>query len=326
MREITVRDPNRPDRPADLLVSGDERVPLDPAVRRRRLRVVGALLLVGALVLAGTEVRERRAQAAEERRLGAVVELRAEHQGGTSSFDPTTRTGRLTMELLLHNDGPRDVQALAARMAGYELLGGGARVEAGRSARVLLQRTVTCDGTEPVPPPEGLRLTVRTVTTEREVEVDLPADQDEALRLCGYRPLETMSISFGDMARHAPDVVDLGLDLQTQAAEPVHLVGLVAQPGIVVRLRVGGTARALPVELVTDDGLTRVLSTRVELTVSDCDAALAPSEPDLPDPGAPSGLLVQVRDASGETGDFQVGYPDRLMDSLLGYSCGSRAS
>ena len=323
MPEITVRDPNRPDRPADVLVSGDERVPLDPAVRRRRLRVVGALLLVGALVVAGTEVRERRAEAAEERRLGAIVELRAEHQGGSSTFDPASRTGRLTLDVLLHNDGPRDVSVTAATVAGYDLLSQSLQVAAGRSATMALQRTVTCDGSTPPSTPTGhLRLAVRTVTGERPVDIALPVDEDEATRLCGFRPLETMIASFADSARPAPDTAELVLDLQTQAVEPVHLVAVVPPPGIVAQLLLQGRPRGFPLELTASDGLTRALSVGLRLTVSDCKAALAPSGPDLPDPHAGGGLLVQVRDSTGTVGDLLLGYPDGLLDSLLGESCG----
>lgn len=325
MPQITVRDPNRPDRPADVLVSGDERVPVDPVVRRRRLRIAGALLLGAAVVASGLEVRDRRAAGAQERRLGAIVELRAEHQGGSSTFDHASSTGRLTIDVQLYNDGPREVSVTAATVAGYELLGQGVRVAAGSSNTMTLHRTVTCDGSTSTP--EGdLQLAVRTTTGERSVEIPLPVDTFEADRLCGLRPLETMNIDFGDIARIAPEAYDLGLDLQTQAVEPVQLVGLVAGPGIAVQLRVGGTARTLPIELTPRDGLTRVLSTRIELTVTDCEAGLAPTGPDLPSPVPRSALLVQVRDATGETADFEVSYPAGLLDSLLGESCGSRAS
>ena len=323
MPQITVRDPRRPERPADVLVSGgDERPPADPVVRRRRRRIAGALLLAGAVGFGGLEVRDRRAAAEEDRRLDAIVELRAVHQGGSSSFDPASRIGRLTLELALFNDGPRDLEVTAAAVAGYELVAREIRVAAGSSRAVALTRSVTCEpGARPSTPTGGLQLSVRTASGERRLDLDLPVDEQEVLRLCGFRPLETMQLSFGTIGRPALEVVDLELDLMTQAIGPVQLVGIRPPPGIAAEQLVQGRVRGLPLELTSHDGLTRRLTVTLRFTVHDCSAARTPSEADLP-PGRPvAGLQVQVQDQDGSVGDFAVSYPGRLLESLISESC-----
>lgn len=323
MPQITVRDPNRPDLPTDVLVSGgSERLPLDPAVRRRRLRLAGTVLLLGAVAVGGWELHDRRAQAMEDRRLGSVVDLRAEIEGASTTFDPAVDSGQLTLQVLLHNDGPRDVRVTAATLTGHDLLSGEVRLAAGRSAPLLLQRTVTCGTAPPETPAGGLRLAVRTASGgERAVELDLPADQDEAARLCGFRPLEAMHIGFGALARPSDEVVDLELELEARSVEPMSLVGLRPPPGVAVQPRVNGRPRGLPLGLHPVADRTLGLSVTLRFTVPDCAAALAPTGPDLPAPGEQASLLVQVADQHGVVSDALLAYPDRLLGSLLDASC-----
>lgn len=321
--QITVRDPNRPDRPADLLVSGrDDRPPLDPAVTRRRLRVAGSLVLVVALGIAAVQWRDQRSRAAEERRLGSVVELRAEHEGGSGSVDTASGTASTSIDVRLHNDGPRDVHVLDAEVAGYQLTRDEVRVTRGGAALLRLERSLRCDPeTPPTTPAGGLRLRVRTASAERTVEVELPTDQDEAARLCGFRPLDTISAYFGSFDRPAPGVRDVALELDARTVGPLQLVAVVPAPGIAVQLRVQGQPTGLPVELVpTDDRFTRRRTVQLRLSVSDCDLVRSSAGADLPVPGDPQALLVQVREAAG-SGDLYVGYPDRFLDSLLDESC-----
>ena len=326
MPQITVRDPGRPERSADVLVSGgdrEDRPPVDPAVRRRRLRVAGAVLLLGAIGIGGLELRDRRARAAEERRLDSVVELRAEHDSGSSDFDPASGTARLDLTVLVHNDGPRDLSVTDAGVAGHRLVSGPVPVRAGRSARLLMQQVVQCAPEPPATtPPGGLRLTVRTPTGERTVEVELPTDVDEAARLCGFRPLDTISAFFSGFDRQTAGVRDLALELEARTVGPLQLVAVVPAPGIAVQLRVRGQPADLPLDLApTADRLTRRVTVQLRLSVSDCDRAREPADADLPVPGDPQALLVQVREAAGSVGDLYVGYPDRLLDSLLDESC-----
>src|SRR5688572_9774714 len=84
---VTVTDPRRAGAPADVLEAGRERTPLGPR-GRRRLLVAGALLVAVAAAVGTAEVVERRAEAAEQRRLGSVADLDARLAGSSVAPGP----------------------------------------------------------------------------------------------------------------------------------------------------------------------------------------------------------------------------------------------
>lgn len=321
---VSVRDPRRPERPADVLVAGDDKPPLDPAVRRRRLRIGGAALLVGALVVGGAELRERRAATAEERRLDAIVRVTAEPQGDSASYDPTSRVARLESHVLLRNGGPRDLLVVGATLGGYELVQPEVRVPAGRDATLLLQRSVGCSSTEPAPAAADapLVLELRTGSGPRAAEVALPFDVSAAARACGFMPVEE-AVRFSLVGwEQGGTVLELDLEVSSESVRPVDLVAVQAGPGLdaVLTSGPGGAPRALPIRLPQRTGsLIEVRRMAVQLRVTDC--AVAAGVGVSGGDGAGPQLSLQVRDAAGDEATIGSLYPPVLLGGLLAETC-----
>lgn len=309
--QVTITDPTHPARPADLLEAEPGRLP------RGWLLAAGAVLVAGAVVVVGLEVRERRATAAEERRLAAIVDVSVQAEGGGSSYDPGSRRATLENQLLLLNAGPRDLVVAGAAVGGYELVPAEVRVPSGGSAPLLLERSVLCSTTTPPPvtPSGDLALQLRTRTGSRTVEVplELPLSRDEAARACGFLPLEeavfleTFTLPRGGLA----------LEVTTRSVRPVDLLGLDVGPGLRGDLRNSdGSPVELPLALPTGSGPSIVASSfTLQLEVTDCAVARNRSRV------GELQLVVQLRDEQGDTEDTEAYYGSDLVVPLLDDAC-----
>lgn len=274
------------------------------------------MVLGAALLLGSVELRERRAAAAQERRLDAVVDVSVRPEGGGTEYDPGTRRAQLQHRLLLSNDGPRDVTVTGAAVAGYALVQDEVRVPAGRSTPLLLERSVTCSPS--APPPEldtdTLVLQLTTAAGPRAVDValDVPIAADESARACGLVPLdEAASVAVTGAARRG-DLLELGLEVAVASARPVDLLGVEVGPGLHVELRqVGGGVVPLPLALPPASGPAATTSSYVlRIGATDCDAAIGGAgSPDL-------ALLLRGEDGTQARVEalYELGY---LMALLL---------
>jgi hypothetical protein len=310
--QVTITDPAHRARPADLLEAEPTRL------ARGWLLAAGALLVAGAVVVVGLEVRERRATAAEERRLEAIVDVSVQAEGGGSSYDLESRRATLENRLLLLNAGPRDLVVVGASVGEYELVPAEVRVPSGGSAPLLLERSVLCSTTTPPPvtPSGDLALQLRTRTGSRIVEVPfaLPVGRDEAARACGFVPLEEAVFLeiFG-----LPRPGGLAFEVTTRSVRPVELLALDVGPGLGGELRdPDGSAVALPLALPTGSGPSVVGSSlTLQLEVTDCAVARNRSRV------GELQLVVRLRDERGVTEDTEAYYGSDLVVALLDDVC-----
>jgi hypothetical protein len=317
--EVTVRDPSRPARPADVLVSGEDE-PRPSPFTPRRLRAAGALLAVAAAAVGVVELRERRAAAAEERRLDRVLELAVEPRGSGSSYDPATGAAELDLQLSLRNTGPRDVVVERGAVGEYVLVQDVVQVSAGGDAPLLLRRTVVCSPTSPpqAAPLDVLRLDLRTAAGPRQLELPLVQGlvRDEAARACGFVPLEeAVDVRLLDLVRQR-ESVQLSLDLSSRSLEPVALAAVDAGPGLRAELTlVENGSTDLPLALPPDrrDGTRRGTSMEVRVTVVDC--ALART--------ARPQVELQVVDEAQRVAQVSFDYDPAFLGTLLSDACPS---
>lgn len=310
--QVTVRDPSRPDRPADVLESGADE-PLRPkALTPWRRRVLLAVLLVGAAVVGAAEFGERRAATAEQRRLDRVVDLAVERRGGVSSYDPVTGSVRLDLLLRLRNDGPRGLVVEGATAGPLGLVQSPVELGAGDSASLLLRREVSCSPTTPPPPtPLGvLALDLRTAGGPRQVELPLDAAlvTDDAPRTCAFRPVEEaldVEVRSTDRSERGIEVV---LALTSDSARQVTLVAVEAARGLTTQVT-GATGDALP--LIVPSRATGALLVEVVVSASDCDAARQ----------ARAQLVLRLADDRGRVGQPVAAYDPRFFGGLLAESC-----
>ena len=313
---MTVSDPARP---ADLLVSGDEE-PRPSPFTRRRLQAVAALALVGALAAGAVELRERRAAAAEQRRLDRVLDLRVEPEGDLSSYDEGSGVATLDLQLRLHNDGPRDLVVERGTAGSYVLVQTAVEVTAGGEAPLQLRREVTCTPTAPPPRVSlpALSLELRTAAGPRQVALPLDEDLlgDEAARVCGFVPLEeAVEVELLGAARPA-GALELALELASRSIEAVSLAAVDAGPGLRVSVRESsGGPVSLPLRLPPRPGFgsRQTTSLEVRLEVTDCTSARTA----LPQ------LELRVVDENGRTGQPLVGYDPAFLGTLLSAACPS---
>jgi hypothetical protein len=282
---VTIVDPARPDwTPTDVV--GDD----DDAPRSRR---GAAALLALAVLLLGwlgvDDLRERRAAAAEERRLQAVVELElTTHSSGGNETRGADDVAEVVRQVGLRNTGPRPVEVLSASY-GTLTLEGTRRAEPGRHLTVTLSRRLSCaqrPAEEPVE--QAVRLQVRAADgTVVERELPLPAElwlSDPALlqRACGYlEPYEGgMAIATGT-ARLEGDALLLDLLVGNHSRAPLELAHVA-----------GGAAWRCPWTPSTDGrpacrwlcrparapapGTVPMLAVTATLRVQDCSAVVAP--------------------------------------------------
>jgi hypothetical protein len=130
--QITVRDPAHPQRPVDVLGFGDDELP-PPVLTRRRVgvAVAAAVLVAGAAGL--LELRDRQAEAAQERQRAGQVSLSV----------LASRTGSSAVVLRLRNDGPRTVRVLRGGAGSYGVVREAA-VPAGGFSSLLLRPPAPC--------------------------------------------------------------------------------------------------------------------------------------------------------------------------------------
>lgn len=311
-----MRDPSRH---VDLLVSGDDE-PRPSPFTRRRLSVAGGVLLGVALVVGAVELRERRAAAAEERRLDRVLDLSVEPRGASAEYDATSRSADLELSLLLRNGGPRDVVVERGRAGEYVLVQELVQVPAGGGAPLLLQRSVACSPTTPpaAAPVEVLRLELRTQAGPRQLE--LPLDPllvgDQAARACGFLPVEeAVDVQLLGVSRLGT-ALELSLDLGNRSVDQVSLASVDAGPGL--RALVAVTERgpaALPLALPPGrrDGTGRGTSLELQVTVVDCAQAR----------GAPPQVELLLRDEAGRVSQPLVAYEPAFLASLVSDTCPS---
>lgn len=314
---MTVHDPARPDASPDLLDSGPEPAPL-----LTRRRVVASL--TAAAVLAGVsglvELRERRQAAAEERRLAAEVSLSlpAEGSSGGATYDGSG--GELQVDLLVRNDGPRDVELVGARTSGFSLVTDVVRLPAGQVRQLDLRQQFTCQGGRPAPlQPGPVQVDVRTGGGATST-VELPLQQppfglDEPARMCGWVPVQE-AVHVGVLeGRQDADLLRLDLDLSNASRFPLQVVRLLTGPGLSARLLAGGGGGEVPLPQTLASAQGAGWSStayEVELRVVDC--ALARQQ----DVGT---VGVQVRDREGATAESLADYEPRLLSGLLSASC-----
>lgn len=315
--QVTITDPARPEAAVDVLDSGPEPAPL-----LTRRRVVGAL--TAAAVLAGVsglvELRERRALAAEERRLASEVSLSLPAGGSSGSSTIDSSGGAMQAQLLVHNDGPRDVEVVGARVAGFTLLQG-VPLPAGQTRQLTLGQPVRCEDGEPGPLglDQPLQLDVRTgagTTTTTDLPLlEPPFGESDAARLCGYVPLVEAVFIANLQSQQQDGLLRIDVEIGNASRFPVEVVRLLVGPGLEGSLLAadGAAAVRLPTTLPPSPagGFTTV-PYEVEVRVVDC--ALAQ--------GQPSSLFgLDVRDADGVTAETVFGYDPELLAELLDASC-----
>jgi hypothetical protein len=309
--EVTVSDPSRPAGAADLLVSGDDGPPRPSPFTPRRLQAGAALVVVVALALGAQEWRERRAAAAEERRLDRVLELRAERTGGNASYDPATGSATLELQLDLRNLGPRQVVVAGARIGSYALVPSTVDVPPGDSAPLLLRRVLACSPEQP-PVAEAddvLALDLRTAVGPRRLELalaDLLARQ-EAERICGFLPIEEALGVTTESVLLVPEIPELRITLEVSALgrDALELMEVRVQEGLAARV---GVLLPGPLSL---PGRGEPEVVEVNVRVDDCAAARE---------AAPQVELF-ARDREGRVSRPAVGYDVALLSSLLEVSC-----
>lgn len=259
------------ERPADVLEFGDDDPPRH-ALTPRRVQSVAALALLVAAVAGVAELRERRAAAAEERRLDRVVDLAVESRGISYSYRPAARGVRVDLELQLRNDGPRDVVVERGDSGAYALVQPAVEVAAGRTVPLLLRRELTCSPSVPPPPAplEVLVLDVRTAAGPRQVELPLEPSlvTDEAPRPCGLLPLEALvEVVVQDVDRDERGV-SVTLAVTSSATRELTVEAVQAAAGLVA------TAVPLPLRLPAQaDGRRQTRVVEVVVDVRECVAA-----------------------------------------------------
>lgn len=270
---VTVTDPSRPGRPAEVLVVAEEPGPRDPAVRRRQRRTAGVVLVLAGLVAAGAEVRDRRADEVAERQLAGIVSLSSGVRGSATSVDPDGRA-RIAVTLRLWNGGPRPVTVLGATLGD---LTSAEEVGVARGGRgdLVLSMSADCPDERPPWSPEDsvLALRVRTGAGVQPYELWEPQDagREVFLQACGWGPLP----EYAHLG--APGVTDAAgsLTLEAEAATraPVRLLALHADEGSGVTLAVPELAAGPLLLPRWSPGGSPARSLQAQVGVSDCGAA-----------------------------------------------------
>ena len=274
---VTVHDPGAPDGPVDVL--GDEQ---PRSLRRPLLAAAVVLALLGGTSAVG-EVRDRRAAAAQERRLQAVLDLelqlRVEPFLGTS-FDAAARAAVLQRPVGLRNTGPRPVTVVSAAVDGLRALHGEQVVPAGGELVLDLQQRVPCSPKPPLERSGGpLQLQVRTGAGLRRVSLPLPEEsrpgEDSARTACGHLPVEQAVLTTLVQATELDGEVAVEALLENVSVAPVRVLEVRAGSGLSFSLEDDdGLALTLPLPLPPrqPDGRTTSVPVRLVARVTDCAA------------------------------------------------------
>ena len=330
---MTIVDPSRPDwTPADVV--GDD------APRSRRGPAAGLALVVLLLgVLGVDDLRERRAAAAEERRLQAVVELElTSHNSSGSETRGQDDVAEVTRQVGLRNTGPRPVEVLSATY-GTLTLDGSRRAEPGRHLTLTLGRRVSCaERPTEEPVEQGVRLSVRAADgTVVERRLPLPADAwftDPAVlrRACGYlEPYEAgMALPTGT-PRLEGDALLMDLLVGNHSRAPLELAHLGGGSGMALSLAtVDGRPSRMPLVVPpgagSGSGDLPMLAVTVRLRVQDCTAVVPPDLDGQVFDESSAAVLVTSFARPGADPDPTQGFslleqPQAVAD-LLRLSCG----
>ena len=322
---MTICDPSRPGRPADVLEAVGA-----PRSTRRTLLVLSA----GILLLAGTtvaqQVRERRSEAAEQRRERAVVDLLTVRGanlgleeirlGGRDAATTRTRFG-------VRNQGPLPVTVVTGSLGDLELARA-VSLDPGAEAQLVLEASARC-ATRPalLTLPERVALRVRSGDgVERSTSLPTPLGQDDDLlrsalaRACGYlEPQEAVFLELqpGPVMEQA-DRLRLAAVLSNSGRGPVTVTALSAAEGFALSATdPGGAAVSLPLLLPSrgEDTEPSRLGLDLVLRLTDC-ASVEPGDRGL----AP--VQVELADVSGDITLIAYQLPDpSSVDALLDAVC-----
>ncbi len=111
------------------------------------------MIVATAAVVAGLEVQERRAAAAEERRLAGLLQLSVADNGSwqtllsASSLPPTAV--QMDMRVQIRNDGPRDVTVSNASAGRFVLFIAPVSIAAQATVELVLLQEVDCSAEAP---------------------------------------------------------------------------------------------------------------------------------------------------------------------------------
>ena len=275
---VTIVDPARPEQePGDVL--GDD----SP---RSRHKLYAVLVLIALLIgwRGADTALERRAAAAQERRLQAVVDLQLINLESGGSENRSADIATVERQVGFRNAGPRPVEVLSASV-GTLTFQGSSSVEPGRDLALSLGRSLSCaqrPADEPVE--QTVQVSVRRADgIEVKRRLPLPPDafvSDPALlrRVCGYlEPFEAGMVVGSGSVRLDDGSLLMDLLVANAGRAPLVLAGLSGGSGMGVSLHtVQGRPAALPVEVApgAGSGDQPPIVVTVRLRVADCSAVV----------------------------------------------------
>jgi hypothetical protein len=256
--EVTVTDPSRPgDRFVAVPLVDAPEDEARPGRRRRVLAVVLAALLVGAAVLVGTDLAERRRLDG----IAAVGLVAAAPPAQQWSSDAATGDGTVETVVELRNSGPRAVRVVRAQLGGLRATEP-VRIAAGATAGVPLSGTWSCPPFGTRPSPDRVGPFVLGVETRRGLREVVVGDsrllrQSASLapqRACGFPPLEDAVFVAAQVSPGAADpsarTADVRLHVAHGSLRTLRVVSVGFARGFdVVSLRRTGRGTSTPVDL-----------------------------------------------------------------------------
>lgn len=253
---------------------------------RSRHKLYAVLVLIALLIgwRGADTALERRAAAAQERRLQAVVDLQLINLESGGSENRSADIATVERQVGLRNAGPRPVEVLSASV-GTLTFQGSSSVEPGGDLALSLARSLSCaqrPADEPVE--QTVQVSVRRADgIEVKRSLPLPPDafvSDPALlrRVCGYlEPFEAGMVLGSGSARLDDGSLLVDLLVTNAGRAPLVLAGLSGGSGMGVSLHTAqGRPAALPVEMAPGEGSgdRPPLVVTVRLRVDDCSAVV----------------------------------------------------
>lgn len=282
--EVRVSDPSRP----DLLREATDPVAERAEPSRPRWVPAVALVVAAALGFGAAELRQSQQEAAEERRLDAVVAVSVD--ADPSSFPEYTEDDagpHLLLTLRLRNEGPRDVVVRSASLVGStDDRSRERQVPLFGEERLTVRQPLSCPA-QPLPRNAQVSLVVVSPGGEQTVLVDLPRDlartaDDIARQACGDDP-NVQSIFVGAVeASLEPQGLVALVQVSNGGAQDLSVTSFSPAPGLTARLldedgavldlpaTAAGDLRDLPRDPFTFEQEDVDLELLVELRVDDC--------------------------------------------------------
>lgn len=325
--QVVVTDPRDPQPSGDVLEA-------DGSPHGSRRLVVGVVGLVGVLLAAQvvSQVRERRAADAAERRAQATVALEPVlrfEQGLSQEYEPGRDLARVRYSVGVRNTGPREVRVVEGSLGDLRLEGE-VVVPVGAERRVVLSSEVGCATRPSAGSPATLaRLVVlRADGGQSPYEVATALDGEQlrlaAARACRYLdPVEALFVE-AVSAEPGDGLVDARFVLRSVSRGPVEVTGVTVASGLTAELRdEDGRPLALPLVVPVEDPATggdgRLVVVR--LRVADCALVREPSD-DPFDAAAPSVVVLDLTGDGDEEGGILVQVSDLLaVPQLLERAC-----